>query len=77
MRTDLDGYVTGNYSYADEFGGHDNIVGVTAGLNYHVTDKFIAYTLGRYIRRGIDGEPGVDNAALDVEEVEIGIRKTF
>ena len=75
MWPDLTGFASASYSFADEFGGHDQIFSATAGLTYTVSDTFSLYALDRYLHRDINA--GAINSPLSDEEVVIGIRRAF
>ena len=77
MRTDLNGYASASYSFADEFNGHDKIFDASIGVQYNVTDTIGVYSQARYLHRDLSGITGVANVPLSDEEFTIGIWRSF
>jgi uncharacterized protein (PEP-CTERM system associated) len=74
---DLSGYVNASYSYANEFGGHDQILYGTVGLSYSVSETFSLYVLDRYIHRNVSDVTSVPETPLTDDEVVVGLRRNF
>jgi hypothetical protein len=74
MRPDLTGGVSVGYSFASEFGGHDRILSLNAGLSYQLSQKISVYMNGYYLDRSGSGVIGVPHLGLSDGEVMIGIQ---
>ena len=77
MRADLTGGASISYSLANEFGGHDRILGLNAGLNYKLSQTFAVYLQTNYLDRSGAHLVGVPNIGASEAEVLVGIQAGF
>ena len=77
MRPDLTGGASISYSFANEFGGHDRILGLNAGVNYKLSQMFAVYLQTNYLDRSGAHLVGVPNIGMSEAEVLVGIQAGF
>ncbi len=75
--SNLSGNVSGSYTYAEEFGGHDQIFLGTVGLTYAISERWSVYALNRYLHRTAANIANISTIPLSDKEVVVGIRHNF
>lgn len=77
IHTDIDGFLSLSYSNADEFGGHDQFFQGNIGANFALSETLTLYAMNRYFYRESSYPPPVTAGRTTIEEVAVGIRRSF
>lgn len=73
----MSAYVSGAYSFSNEFSGHDHIVTATGRLNYRLTESWNLYLSDFFVQRDNRHQTGVPNVPLTEDQVLLGIQYSF